>query len=127
MGDAMKTGLDLRDNERKRPKFERSLKKWEAVRGARGNYVIPAVQAAWEKWLVEPRAKRTYRKLQDRYDLEIQLLDLPGRDGLRWNVIKSFTNADDASICEREYCNSRESENTNVRVKKKRVPIESFE
>jgi hypothetical protein len=123
----MNKQLDNRDPESDRPKFERSLKKWEAMRGAKGNYIMSNVQAAWEKWLVEPRAKRKYRKLQDRYDIEIQLLELPGRDGLRWHIIKSFTNSDEAHIWEREYCNSRESENANVRMKKKRVPTEQSE
>lgn len=72
----------------------------------------------------EPPAKQKRRKMEDRFDIEIQFPERKGREGRTWHIIKSFYDLGEAYQYERYYENLPENYGTPLRVKAKRVPVQ---
>lgn len=113
------------DIEAGRSKFEKRYKPWEIMRNGQGDYIIGSVQEEWTQWLkqVGPPPVKKRRKMRDRFDIEVRLPYLSGRDKMRWNIIKSFYTSDEAYQYEREFEGNPENHGTPVRLKARRVPV----
>lgn len=113
------------DIKAERKKFEKRYKPWEIIRNRLGDYIVGSVQEAWTQWLKQEGAPpvKKRRKMCDRFDVEVRLPCLSGRDSMRWNIIKSFYTSDEAYQYEREFEGNPENSGTPVRLKARRVPV----